>query len=416
MGSTLLTYDALLKQRYENKNRVEKLMYGDRPLLGLLTKAGDTGMVGKNLPVPFIYGNPQGIGGTFGTAQANANNIKADQWLITAGQYYGVVQIGDMVLAASRNNIGAFLDDKMTETDGLYEQCSEDLDIYLWGNGGQALGQRASANTNVITLTSLEQAANFEVGMTVVASAADGSTSTDTLRSGSTTVTAVDRANGTVTLASAAAITLFANNDYLFRQGDFFGTTGTIVIKGVQCFITSTDTPMALWGVSAAQRLVDLQRYSGCRVPTSVISNKSFEERCRILGSYMAGRYKSNMQEMAGYMHPEDWQVLETVMMARNVRPVEDTSTSFGYMSITAILGGKSVKIYPARNCPKGTFFLLNMKDWWISSMLDLLHPQNGDGFEMLRKDSSTDYEYRLISYPLLANRAPKNSGRVSLT
>lgn len=416
MGSTLTTFDALLKRRYEDSSRVEKLMYGDRPLLGRLTKRGDTGMVGSSLPVPFIYGNPQGIGGTFSTAQTNNTNIKPDQWLITAGDYFGVVEIGDKVLAASRNNVGAFLSNKLTETDGLYEQCSENLDIYLWGNGGQALGQRASASTNVITLTNPETAANFEVGMTVVASSADGSTSTDTLRTGSTTVAGVDRGNGTITLTSAAAITLFANNDYLFRQSDFFGTSGTIVIKGVQCFITSTDTPMALWGVSAAQRLVDLQRYSGCRVPTSVVSNKSFEERLRILGSWMSGRFKSNMQEMEGYMHPEDWQVLETLMGARGVRPAEDTSTSFGYMAIECILGGKRVKIYTARNCPKGTFFLFNMKDWWISSMLELLHPQNGDGFEMLRRDASTDYEYRLISYPLLANQAPKNSGRVSLT
>jgi hypothetical protein len=33
----------------------------------------------------------------------------------------------------------------------------------------------------------------------------------------------------------------------------------------------------------------------------------------------------------------------------------------------------------------------------------------------ILRKSSSTNYEYRLLSYPLIANRAPKNSGRVPI-
>lgn len=416
MPSSLTTFDSLLKLRYEDSDKVEKLIYGDRVLLGLLTKAGDTGMVGSSMPVPFIYGNPQGASGSFTNAQANASNILPDKWLIQAGKYYGVVTIGDDVIAASRTNTGAFLQNKITETDGLYETCAEDLDIYLWGNGGQALGQRASISTNTVTLSSLEQAANFEVGMTVVASSADGSTSTDTLRSGSTTVTAVDRGNGTVTLASAAAITSFANNDYLFRQGDFFGTSGTVVIKGVQTFITATDTPMALWGVSAAQRLIDLQRYSGCRVPTSVVTNKSFEERIRTLGSYMAGRYKSQLKNVAGFMHPEDWESIVTLMQSRGVRPLEDDSTKFGYMAISAVIGGKSTKIYSTRNCPKGTFFFLNMSDWWISSMLELIHPMNGDGMEMLRRSSTPDYEYRLVSYPLLANNAPKNSGRVSLT
>lgn len=405
-----------MKQYYADKARVEKLMYGDRALLARLTKSGDTGMVGSSMPVPFIYGNPQGVSGSFANAQSNGTNILPDKWLITAGDYYGTVTVGDKVLKASRTNRGAFLSNMTAEFDGLYEQVAEDLDIYLWGNGGQALGQRASISTNTVTLSSPEQAANFEVGMTVVASSADGSTSTDALRTGSTTVTAVDVGNGTVTLASAAAITSFANNDYLFRQGDFFGNTGTVVVKGVQTFITATDTPMALWGVSAAQRLVHLQRYSGCRVPTSIVSNKSFEERIRLLGAYMAGRYKSKMSDLDGYMHPEDWQVLETLMGARGVRPADESDTQFGLMSIKAIIGGKSVNVYPARNCPKGTFFLMNMSDWWIGSIGELVAPQNEDGMEFLRKATSTDYELRLISYPALACRAPKNSGRVTLT
>jgi hypothetical protein len=55
------------------------------------------------------------------------------------------------------------------------------------------------------------------------------------------------------------------------------------------------------------------------------------------------------------------------------------------------------------------------MDDWWISSMGELLHPQTSDGNQILRRATATDLEYRLISYPLLANRAPKNSGRVAL-
>jgi hypothetical protein len=47
--------------------------------------------------------------------------------------------------------------------------------------------------------------------------------------------------------------------------------------------------------------------------------------------------------------------------------------------------------------------------------MGELLHPQTSDGNTVLRRATSTDLEYRLISYPLIANRAPKNSGRVSL-
>lgn len=47
--------------------------------------------------------------------------------------------------------------------------------------------------------------------------------------------------------------------------------------------------------------------------------------------------------------------------------------------------------------------------------MGELLHPQNSDGNEILRMYNSTDLEFRLLSFPLLACNAPKNSGRVTL-
>jgi hypothetical protein len=74
------------------------------------------------------------------------------------------------------------------------------------------------------------------------------------------------------------------------------------------------------------------------------------------------------------------------------------------------------VPIYADRHCPKGTFFALREENWWISSMGELIHAQNEDGLEMLRKASSTDYELRLLSYPILGCNAPKNNGRVPLT
>jgi hypothetical protein len=415
-ASTMTQFDALLKERYSDKAKVEQLMYGDRVLLGKLEKRGDTGMVGDTMPIPILYGNPQGLGGSFATAQTNQTNTKSDKFATQAGDYYGTVAIGDKVLKASRTNMGAFLSNQMAETDGLYEQAAENLSIYLWGNGGGAIGVRGSLATNTVTLATPSDAGNFEIDMLIKASANDGSDAAHALRAGSATaVTAVNASAGTVTLASAAAITSFTDGDSLFRESDFFGNTGTVVLKGVQCYVTASDTPMALWGVSSATRATQPQRYAGCRVPTSVVSNKSLDERIRILGAYMTGRFKAK-RPTAGFMHPEDWQVLETVMQARGVRPLEDDKTQFGYMAISVSIGGGMVPIYADRHCPKGTFFALREENWWISSMGELIHAQNEDGLEMLRKATSTDYELRLLSYPILGCNAPKNNGRVPLT
>jgi hypothetical protein len=415
MGSTLTSYDALLKERYIDSNKVERLTYPENTLLGMLEKRGDTGMVGDVMPVPIISALPQGVGGVFATAQAAVSNITAAKWQISAGDYYGVVHIGDKVLQASRTNQGAFLDDKTAEIDGLYEQMGEMLSIHTWGNGGGKIGQRASAATNVITLVNYEDSQNFEVGMTVVASAADGATVTDSARTGSTTVTAIDRANGQITLANAGAISSFGDLDYLFRAGDFAGDTLIVTLKGVQAFITGTDSPGALWSVTAATRLTDLQRYSGCRVAITETSGKGYDERIKVLLAWMGSVFKSK-SPTAGFLNPLVFQVLETIMQSKGVRAMEDESTKFGYMKIDIMGSGGRIPIYCDRHCPRGIFFAFRMEDWWISSMGELMRAQNGDGFEMLRRAVTTDYEYRLISYPILANRAPKNSGRVSLT
>lgn len=415
MVSSLTQYDAMFKERYIGSERVEQLMYGENCLLGLLEKRGDTGMVGDQLPVPIFTGNPQGVGGVFATAQTNTTNTNSSKFVIQAGDYFATVEIADKVLKASRSNQGAFLAGKIAEADGVLETAGESLSLYTWGLGGGQLGVRGSISTNAITLATTADAGNFEIDMVLVASANDGSDSAHALRTGSSAVTAVNRSTGVVTVASAAAITSFADGDSLFRQSDFFGNTGVITIKGVQCFITATDVPMALWGISSATRQTDPQRFAGCRVPSSVVSSKSAEERIRILGAYMTGRFKAK-RPTAGFMHPENWQVLETLMQSRGVRPLKDDDTKFGYLKIEVAMGGSVIPIYQDRHCPKDHFFALRMENWWVSSMGELIHPQNEDGLQMLRKATSTNYELRWMSYPLLACNAPKNSGRVGLS
>ena len=247
MASTLTTFDALLKERYIGTDRIETLMYPENVLLGLLEKRGDTGMVGDQMPVPIITSNPQGTAATVAVAQTSATNIVAKKFVIQAGDYSGSVSIGDKVIMASRTNAGAFLEDKVTEIDGLYETFGENLSVYLWGNGGQAIGQVASIGpgANDITLVNPIDAQNFEVGMSNRTSAGDGSDSGHTLLTGTTTTAGVNRATGVITLTDRSQFSSLAVGNFVFRTGDFGGNSGNIIIKGVQAFITATDVPMS---------------------------------------------------------------------------------------------------------------------------------------------------------------------------
>lgn len=414
MGSTLSTFDGLLKEYYK-PNIVEKLVFPNNVLLGMLEQDGDTKMVGDVMPVPVIYGNPQGGGYTFSTAQTNNSNLRTTKFNIEAGQWHAVVEIGDKAIEASRTNLGAFLENKKAEIDGLHVTAGDALSAYTWGNGGQSLGVVGTVSTTLLTLQTASDITNFERDMVLVASANDGSDASHTLRTGNELITGIDRGNGTLTAVDWTTISSITAGDHLFRQSDFFGDQGSVVIKGVQAFVANTDTPAALWGVTAATRLTDLQRLSGCRVPGADIAGLPLDERIMKLLSYMQGRFKVAAMPDAGFLHPEDFQTLVTLMSARGVRPLEDKETRFGYMKIGIWSPAGEIPIYTDRHCPKGHFFALRMKDWWMSSLGELVHPQTSDGLQMLRRDTSTDVEFRLISYPALACRAPGNNGRVPL-
>jgi hypothetical protein len=412
-------FDAFLKRQAVKK--FDRLIYSENVLLGMLEKKGNTGMEGADLQVPIHWANGQGVGGVFATAQSVASsstsgNSKQEKLLITAGDYFGVVNIGDKVMEASRGNAGAFIQAKAHEIDCVTEEAGESLSRYTWGNGGNAIGQVATGGVvgNVITLTDGADTAAFEVGMYLVWSAQNGATSTDTLDAGSTYVTKVNREAGTIEVADATAGgSTLAAADYLFRAGDFNGDTGNVIIRGVQTFITPNGTtPGALWNISEATRLKDVQRFTGCRVPSAEYLGKPIEDRIRTLATFMTSRYKSKRFD-AGFLNPEDWQRFETGMMSQGYRALTDDKTQWGYSHIELNTAGGKVKIYADRHCPKGHFFGLRMENFWMSSMGKLISPVNGDGLSILRKVDSMNYEYRIKSYPLFVCNAPLHGGRV---
>ena len=419
MGSSLTTFSALMKEKYDDSDIVEELVYPQNVLLGMLEKRGDENFVGDVLPVPYFTANNQAVGSVFATTQTIAGtaggNTVSHQFAIQTGEYYGDVEIGDKVLKTSRSNRGAFLSNKEVEIDSLWETAGESLNLYAWGNGGCSLGRISQIVGNKLYLENASDTANFEVGMVVVASDNDGSVSTHALRTGSDLVDGINRAEGYVDLDNVADITSLAVGDYLFRSGDFFGDTGVISLKGVEAFVTRTDSPAALWGVAAATRAVDPQRHAGYRINSTELTGKNIEERIRILCAQGTSRFKAR-PFTAGFLHPEDFVVLETLMSARGVRALEDEKTKFGYMKIDVVTGSGRIPIYCDRHCPRGHFFGLRMDNWWISSVKELFHPQEEDGLVILRKATSTNYEYRLISYPLIACNAPRNQGRVPIS
>jgi len=190
MSLDLTTFAAALKQHY-TQDRVENMVYKDNPLLALIPKYEEFG--GENLKLPIKYGIPQGRSANFSNAQANKTNTQLKAFLLTRDKDYSLASIDNETIEASKGNANAFMEAATTEIDGAIESATRSLAIAMYGTGSGSLGQAVSAGGpftgTSLTLEDTEAITNFEVGMELVFSTADGGGS---VKSGSVTVTGVE--------------------------------------------------------------------------------------------------------------------------------------------------------------------------------------------------------------------------------
>lgn len=382
---------------------------------------------GDSFIEPIIFGNPQGLGATLAKAQTasglagGGGNVKGRKWTLTFGDYSAVVEIGDKVMKAARDNFGAFLRNKSTEIDGLWEAFADTQSAYLYGNGGQAVGT-GTFTGGVLTLTNPEDVVNFEVGMAAVSSANDGSDPTHVQLAGTGYVIAVNRSEGKVNFGNDPDDTTATNPNaawvnggtaiFVFRDGDFGGSGSTAIFKGLGAWIPSS-APSASDSFFGVNRSVD-DRLSGVRIPTADLNGKGREQRLKLLGTRIKGRF-GGRGKLAAFLNNEQWQALADELEDKGTRPVDGGTAKFNFEKIQMACGGGLIDIYPDPFCPALTCFMLSLDHWKLRSYDAYPHVVNGDGLEMLRKISSNDFEYRLVGYPTFSCRAPSFNGRVTL-
>lgn len=410
--STMDTFASLLKTRFDD-DEIANLTEAENPTLEWVPKSNK--FSGDGRKVPLIDGNPQGQSAkSVAAAQAAKTSLKSAHFMLETSEYHFTVDFGAKVMAASRDNLGAFLDDQEAEVAGVYTSAGQTFEKLLWGAGGGALGQAsANAAANVVALTNPEDIAWIEVGMTLRFSAdGDGTAGTEALKVGSTFVTAVNREDGEFTVDDSSDITGDIDaNDYIFRGEDFAGASGTEILKGIPAYITATSTPADLYGMV---RTSEPQRRAGCRVPSTVVTGLSLEDRIKKLGSMMKGQFGARVGKDL-WLHPEDWSDLEIMLSSRGVRPLEDESSKFGFMKLRCFAGGQSIDIRSSPGVQRGVAFLLRKENWKLHSMRELFHVVDEDGLTILRKADSDDFEQRIRSWPVLECNAPGWNGRVAL-
>ena len=275
------------------------------PTLDMIPKSGD--FVGDSIIYSVKVGNAQNIAssasGTSGLAAAQAvgSSSKGYKFTMTRVRKTGTISFDiEAVKAAKGRNDGSFENLIVDDVDGFVNEFTDRLGFDLFRDGAGARGVRSSISTNTITLATPDDARNWKIGMLLGASPnADGSSP----RSGSSAVTAVDIDGGTVTVASAAAITSFANSDFLFAAPEIGNN-----LQGFElCTPLATPTATLFRGVDrtampallAGSRINDTAtmieenagkiavkiRQNGGTADTLVLNPQRYWEMCRRIGA-----------------------------------------------------------------------------------------------------------------------------------
>lgn len=417
---------AALKELYDNPDDFMKdLVYKKNPFLAMVPKnESPSGMAGKYIPVPLVYGTPQGRSAAFASAQGNQTAPALSSFFVYRVKNYQLCTIDNELLEATKDDAAAFVDEAKLNMDTSFRNISNDLALDLFGDGSGSRGQISSISTGVITLTDSNQVVNFEVGMSLVSYSVSGATPTIVTAGAIGYIIAVNRSSGIVTVAaaqggSAATPTNWSTSfPYLAVEGDInFVSNGLLSanmrkVAGLGAWIPTTapSGSDSFWGVN---RSADVTRLGGVRFDGS---SESIEEAL-IDGSSLVAR-EGGMPDMC-FINFASYSALEKSLGSRvQYVTVKHEEADIAFQGITVNAPYGPITVIPDRNCPSRTAYLLQMDTWKLRSLGKAPHvlTYGLEGLEGLRVGTADALEIRIGYYANLICVAPGWNCVVSLS
>ena len=408
MGADLTSYDSVLKEHYTNE-RIEMLVYKDNPFLALLSKYEKFG--GTSLPIPLIYGNPQGRSATFANAQTRgaATSSRITDFSLTRVKDYSIATIDNETLEASKGNANAFIDAVTTEIDGAFHALTRSLAVSLFRTSAGYVGQVSvepteNASTFVITLSEADDVTNFELDQVVViwSAVTAGTQRTSDGSDDEWVIAAIDRSAGTLTLSGTySASGTIAANDYIFIEGD-----RGLKVSGLLDWIpVSAPSATAFFGVS---RNVDSTRLGGIRHDGSA---QSIEEGLISLASKIA---REGGKPEVCFMNYAKYAELEKSLGSKVQYVDLEMNAKIGFRGISVQGPRGPIKVIADHNCPSPYGWMLQMDTWKLYSLGKAVRSIDTDGMEMLRQSAADGVEARIGFYGNLGCSAPGYNGIIT--
>lgn len=404
MTALLSASTAILKTRYPD-GRLPKAQFQKFPLVATVQKKED--FDGENKVIALQTENPQGSSADFATALGSLAQGTYKKFTVTRVEHFGVARIKGQALKAAQKSTGSLVDLWRNETDGISATEMKMLEIYAFGNGSGVLGT-ATYSTTTATLTTTTDIVNFDLGMRV--NAVSDSTLSPTVRTGTATISSIDRSAGTLTTSSnwSAQITGITNGDYLVRAGDAASGGTATVITGMASWLVGGSSPGSLFGLTRSTDPVRLasQLYNATGVPMedAVIEAESL---VTIQGQGTPKRLWCN---------PRDIAQLKKSLGGKVTYPRSEVKGTAGvsFSAIEFAGDNGNIEIMTSPFCPRNAAFLISPETFSLDSLGPAPHMLDYDGPNFLRVASDDAYEVRFGFYGNMVCSMPVASIRIS--
>jgi len=427
---------AVLKELYiDDQSFMKDLVYSKNPSFAMIPKDESVdGLAGKYIPCPIQYGDPQGRSHTFLNAQGNQTPNQYQSFFVYIIQDYQLVTITNLLIEQTRSNAGSFVDEMKREMDGGIKNLSNNMAFEQFGSGTATRGFIGSAITNPsagvyqFTLSNPRQVVNFEVGMTIQASATDGGAVIPTATPAVPdlgTISSVQRDTGIIqfTVLQGAPQTDWGLNYAITVQGDIpaaggsgygpIGQTGSyLAASGYSAWIPATTPAItdSFWGVN---RSVDPTRLGGLRYNAS---SYTIEEG---VVNALAFANQEGADPDVMILNFASYSALENALGAK-VQYVdikhEEADIAFEGIRFHSAYG--YLTVYADRNAISQVGLCLTMDTWKLRSLDKAPHilTYGLEGLEGLRVGNSDALEVRIGAYYNYTCNAPGWNLRIALS
>lgn len=376
-------------------NGLNAAWYDAAPFLAVLPKSDS--FEGASKQVRVLYSGIRGSS-SFAEALAAKSTPSVADFTVTRVKSYVLGSVDNEALLASRSNKGAQAKAIDTAVKSATYEFGRAMGNAVFGSGNGARGYVGTSgiSTTALTLSNANDVVNFEVGMEVELSSAG---TVATLRSGSATITAINRTTGVLTTDSnwTSQISGATDADYIARKGDT-----AACLAGLEAWCPNS-TPGALFGVT---RTVDTTRLAGSR-----ISGSGAPEEEVIVDAAVEAGINGGRPDLL-VMHPKRFGEMQKNLMAKSWSqvPIKTDVAKIAFRGISMPGPSGDIKIMSDPQCPYAYGWLVKKSAFELCHLGKFPHFSEEDGLKFSRESSDDALEFRLKMYGNLLCHEPKHN------